>query len=42
MIRKTFAAALLASVLATPALAQQGPPPSPYAPLQVGRSCSGA
>jgi hypothetical protein len=30
MIRKTLAAALLAASMATPALAQQGPPPSPY------------
>ena len=40
MIRKTFAAALLASAFATPALAQQGPPPSPYAPLQDRPTCT--
>ena len=32
MIRTTLAAALLAAALATPALAQNGPPPSPYTP----------
>ena len=37
---KTFAAALLAGALATPALAQQGPPPSPYAPLQDRPTCT--
>ena len=32
MIRTTIAAALLATALATPAMAQNGPPPSPYTP----------
>ena len=39
MIRKTLLAGLLACA-ATPALAQGGPPPSPYAPLQDRPSCT--
>ena len=39
MIRKTMLAALLACA-ATPALAQGGPPPSPYAPLQDRPTCT--
>ena len=40
MIRTTFAAALLAAALATPALAQNGPPPSPYTPRVDKPSCT--
>jgi len=39
MIKKAFLAALLACV-AAPALAQNGPPPSPYAPLQDRPTCT--
>ena len=39
MLRKTLFAALLAC-LATPVLAQNGPPPSPYAPLQDRPTCT--
>jgi len=39
MIRTLIAAALLAGI-ATPALAQNGPPPSPYAPLQDHPVCT--
>ena len=39
MIRKLYLGALLACV-ATPALAQGGPPPSPYAPLQDRPTCT--
>lgn len=39
MMRTAIPAALLACV-ATPALAQNGPPPSPYAPLQDRPTCS--
>jgi len=39
MIRKTLLAGLLACA-ATPALAQNGPPPSPYAPLQDRPTCT--
>jgi len=41
MIRKLFLAGLLACA-ATPALAQGGPPPSPYAPLQDRPTCTRA
>ena len=40
MIRTTFAAALLAAALATPALAQNGPPPSPYTPRVDKPTCT--
>src|SRR5690606_31762708 len=39
MIRKALLAGFLASV-ATPALAQNGPPPSPWAPLQDRPTCT--
>ena len=39
MIKRTLLAALLACA-ATPALAQGGPPPSPYAPLQDRPTCT--
>ena len=39
MIKKTLLAGLLACA-ATPALAQGGPPPSPYAPLQDRPTCT--
>ena len=39
MIRTAFLAALLVGA-ATPALAQNGPPPSPYAPLQDKPTCT--
>jgi hypothetical protein len=39
MIRTTFVAALLLG-MANPALAQGGPPPSPYAPLQDRPTCT--
>src|SRR6187549_586717 len=41
MIRKTLLAGLLACA-ATPAMAQNGPPPSPYAPLQDHPTCTRA
>ena len=39
MIRKLFFGALMLGA-ATPALAQNGPPPSPYAPLQDHPTCT--
>jgi hypothetical protein len=39
MIRTLIAAALLAGI-ATPALAQQGPPPSPYTPRVDKPTCT--
>jgi hypothetical protein len=40
MIVATIAAALLAATAATPALAQNGPPPSPYTPRVDKPACT--